>query len=127
MRVIARCVRSSGTTTCCKLVHVEAQLVVPSLQESRNCLGHALGLKIPNRSRATPAVKLSPKMTKRNLRVLKWLAATPAIGVCTSCAREFKVPMSALTRTADAQANLQEQFDRHKCEGRDSAKERKTA
>ena len=32
------------------------------------------------------------------------------------CSREFKVPMSALKRTADAQASLQEQFDRHKCE-----------
>jgi hypothetical protein len=64
-------------------------------------------------------------MPERNLRILKWLNATPAIGVCTSCTREFKVPMSALTRTADAQVNLQGQFDRHKCEGRDSLKERK--
>jgi hypothetical protein len=54
-------------------------------------------------------------MSKRTLRVLKWLSATPAVGVCTDCGREFKVPMSALTRTADAQANLQEQFDRHRC------------
>jgi hypothetical protein len=36
------------------------------------------------------------------------------------CSREFKVPMSALTRNADAQASLQEQFDRHKCEREDA-------
>jgi hypothetical protein len=55
-------------------------------------------------------------MIQRRLRVVKWLSTTPALGVCTLCSREFKVPMSALRRTADAQASLQEQFDRHKCE-----------
>ncbi len=57
-----------------------------------------------------------PTVPKRSLKVVKWLSATPAIGACTSCLREFKVPMTALTRTADAQTNLQQQFDRHKCE-----------
>jgi hypothetical protein len=52
---------------------------------------------------------------KRNLRVTKWLSTTPAFGVCTSCSKEFKVPMSALTKTTDAQVNLQQQFDRHEC------------
>ena len=55
-------------------------------------------------------------MIQRRLRVVKWLSTTPAIGVCTHCGREFKGPMSALRRTADAQASLQEQFDRHKCQ-----------
>jgi len=55
-------------------------------------------------------------MVQNRLRVVKWLSTTPAIGVCTLCSREFKVPMSALKKTADAQASLQEQFDRHKCE-----------
>lgn len=55
-------------------------------------------------------------MTRHSVRVVKWLSSTPAVGVCTFCSREFKVPMTALTRTADAQASLQEQFDRHKCE-----------
>ena len=59
-------------------------------------------------------------MIQRRLRVAKWLSTTPALGVCTLCSREFKVPMSALRRTADAQANLQEQFDRHKCEPEES-------
>jgi hypothetical protein len=54
-------------------------------------------------------------MHKRRLRVVKWLSTTPAVGVCMLCSQEFKVPMSAFRRTADAQTNLQEQFDRHKC------------
>lgn len=61
-------------------------------------------------------------ITKRSIRVVKWLSSTPAIGVCTFCRREFKVPMSALTRTADAQVSLQEQFDRHKCERKESSR-----
>ena len=35
--------------------------------------------------------------------------------VCTSCGEQFKVPMVALSRTIDAQNNLQGQFDRHTC------------
>ena len=61
-------------------------------------------------------------MIQRRLRVVKWLSTTPALGVCTLCSQEFKVPMSALRRTADAQATLQEQFDRHKCESEDSSR-----
>src|SRR5438552_18033738 len=60
-------------------------------------------------------------MIQRRIRVVKWLNTTPALGVCTLCSREFKVPMSALRRTADAQASLQEQFDRHNCEPPDSS------
>lgn len=59
-------------------------------------------------------------LIQRRLRVVKWLSTTPALGVCTLCSREFKVPMSALRTTAGAQANLQGQFDRHKCETQDS-------
>jgi hypothetical protein len=68
-----------------------------------------------------PNAKEKMSMIQRRLRVAKWLNTTPAIGVCTLCSREFKVPMSVLRRTADAQASLQEQFDRHKCEPRDSS------
>ena len=32
--------------------------------------------------------------------------------------REFKVAISALTKTEDAQVNLQKQFNHHKCEGK---------
>jgi len=59
-------------------------------------------------------------MIQRRLRVVKWSTA-PAVGVCTLCSREFKVPMSALRRTVDAQGSLQEQFDRHKCESLDKS------
>lgn len=60
-------------------------------------------------------------MIQRRLRVVKWLTTTPALAVCTLCGREFKVPMDALRRTADAQASLQGQFDRHKCGPEDSS------
>jgi len=54
-------------------------------------------------------------MHKRRLRVVKWLTTTPVVGVCKLCSREFKVPLSAIRKTGDAQTNLQEQFDRHEC------------
>jgi hypothetical protein len=60
-------------------------------------------------------------MGKRALRVVKWLSTTPAIGVCAFCNQQFKVPLTALAKTADAQVNLQEQFDRHKCKGQTDA------
>ena len=68
-----------------------------------------------------PNAKGKRSMIQRRLRVVKWLTTTPAVGVCILCSREFKVPMSALKRATDAQASLQEQFDRHKCEPQDSS------
>ena len=62
---------------------------------------------------------MSEKNTPPNqprLRVVKWLSSTPVVAVCTQCNREFKAPMSALSWTVDAQASLQQQFDRHKCQ-----------
>ncbi len=61
-------------------------------------------------------------MPRRILRVTKWLRTTPAVAICTACQREFKVPMTDLSKTADAQKSLQEQFDRHQCEQRIDAK-----
>jgi hypothetical protein len=60
-------------------------------------------------------------MGKRALRVVKWLSSTPAIGVCTFCNQQFKVPLTALARITDARINIQEQFDRHKCKHRADA------
>jgi len=34
-------------------------------------------------------------MATRNLRVDKWLGKVPAVGVCTECGKNFKVPESA--------------------------------
>lgn len=60
-------------------------------------------------------------MAKRNLRVVKWLGMTPAVAVCTGCARDFKVSLEALKRTVDAQESLRKQFAEHKCEPVDSS------
>jgi hypothetical protein len=54
-------------------------------------------------------------MPKRILRVLKWLGTTPAIAVCTSCNREFKVPLDVLKRVGGAAEDLKLQFARHQC------------
>jgi hypothetical protein len=69
---------------------------------------------------ALPAkLLLERHMPKRNLRVLKWLGTVPAVGVCTLCNREFKVPMDAMKRVADAQESLRLQFAEHQCERED--------
>jgi hypothetical protein len=54
-------------------------------------------------------------VAQRNLRVTKWLGTVPALGICTSCNREFKVPLTAMRRVADAQESLRIQFTGHKC------------
>ena len=56
-------------------------------------------------------------MPKRNLRVLKWLGAVPAVAVCTLCKREFTVSLPALKRVTEAQESLRLQFAEHKCTG----------
>src|ERR1700716_64825 len=76
--------------------------------------GYSLGARLFYPFKGTAQYR--PVMPKRILRVVKWLSTTPAVALCTACAREFKVPVSTLTRTTDAQANLQKQFDRHRCE-----------
>ena len=55
---------------------------------------------------SSPMVEKNNSPKKRNLRVVKWLSSTPVVAVCTLCSREFKVPMSALSRTVDAQAYI---------------------
>jgi len=55
-----------------------------------------------------------------NLWVLKWLGTVPAIGVCTSCNLEFKAPMKAMKRVADAQESLGAKFADHTCKGEDA-------
>jgi hypothetical protein len=53
----------------------------------------------------------------RNLRVTKWLGPVPAVGACSQCGREFKVPMTLLKRTTEAQESLRKQFAEHRCPG----------
>jgi hypothetical protein len=54
-------------------------------------------------------------MPKRHLRVLKWLGTTPAIAVCSSCNREFRVPVDVLKRVGGAVESLRLQFAQHQC------------
>jgi len=51
----------------------------------------------------------------RILRVTKWLGPVPAVAVCSQCGREFKVPLTLLKRTSEAQESLRKQFAEHKC------------
>ena len=51
------------------------------------------------------------------LRIIDWVLTVPAAAVCTACAERFTVPVAAGS-TAMAQANLQYQFNRHKCRSR---------
>jgi urate oxidase len=70
-----------------------------------------------NRSSKTPS---KPPQQKRDLRVVKWMGTIPAIGVCTYCSRQFKVPPESMQRVADAQWNLDLQFKEHKCKREDA-------
>jgi hypothetical protein len=58
---------------------------------------------------------------KRTLKVTKWLGTVPVIAVCNACTQQFKVPLTALNRVAEAQQSLQMQFAGHKC-ARDQSK-----
>jgi len=53
-------------------------------------------------------------------RVIKWVGTVPAVGVCTFCNRQFKVPLSSMKRVADAQESLRVQFTEHRCKREDA-------
>jgi hypothetical protein len=38
---------------------------------------------------------------KRNLKVVKWIGTVPAVGVCSYCCMQFKVPMTAMKSVAE--------------------------
>jgi hypothetical protein len=61
-------------------------------------------------------ISFSMSSHKRSLRVVKWIGMAPAEGVCTYCAKTFKVPLDLLQWTSDAQGSLRKQFEEHKCE-----------
>ena len=48
------------------------------------------------------------------LRIIDWALTVPAAAVCTLCAERFTVPVVAGS-AAMALANLQYQFNRHRC------------
>jgi len=58
---------------------------------------------------------------KRAIRIVKHIGATPFVAVCTYCSQQFKVSPSETRTTKDATANLQAQFDAHKCKPIDSS------
>jgi hypothetical protein len=55
-------------------------------------------------------------MMKRAVKIVKHLGSVPCVAACTACGQQFTAPLSTLKRVTDAQTNLQEQFDRHKCQ-----------
>ena len=71
-----------------------------------------------NRSPKTPS---KAPQQKRNLRVVKSVGTVPALGVCTFCNSQFKVPMESMKRVEDAQWNLDLQFSEHKCKREDAS------
>jgi hypothetical protein len=88
----------------------EAQKLVDRIEKK-------VSIQRKNRSSKTPS---KPPQQKRNLRVAKWLGTIPAIGACTYCSRQFKVPPESMKRIADAQWNLDLQFKEHKCKREDA-------
>ena len=45
-------------------------------------------------------------------RVVKWLGTVPAVGICTHCDRNFKVPLDSLKSASDAQESLRKSWCR---------------
>lgn len=59
-------------------------------------------------------------MAKRAVRIVKHMGMVPCVAACTACGQQFTAPLNTLKRVTDAQANLQEQFDRHQCQNAES-------
>jgi hypothetical protein len=59
-------------------------------------------------------------MAKRAIRVTKHIQRTPVVAICTACHQEFKAPMTTFSSAKNAEANLQLQFNRHKCRAEES-------
>jgi hypothetical protein len=81
-------------------------------------LAEAAQLSVYHRSSGQLSIR-KKLMTKRAVRIVKHLGSVPCIAACTACGKQFTAPLSTLPRVKDAQANLQQQFDRHKCENED--------
>jgi hypothetical protein len=77
-----------------------------------------VGAQRKKQTRKTPS---RVPQQKRNLRVVEWAGTVPALGVCSFCNRQFKVPMESMKRVEDAQWNLDLQFREHKCKSEDAS------
>jgi len=76
-------------------------------------------------AKKTEGIKLFPlasgtrqapsSLLKRTLRATRWLGTTPVGAVCTACGKNFKLPFQLVDKRDDARANLQYQFEVHKC------------
>jgi hypothetical protein len=58
---------------------------------------------------------LSAVSKKPILKVTEWLDSVPSVAVCSFCGREFKVPVTELSKIKDTQVYLQTAFDTHLC------------
>ncbi len=81
----------------------------------------AAHLPVYDRSSGHPSIRRE-LMTKRAFRKVKQVGSVPCVAACTACGKQFTAPLSTLSRVKDAQANLQQQFDRHKCQNEDVGK-----
>jgi len=51
----------------------------------------------------------------RLLKIVKYLDRSPTHAICDQCSREFRTPLSALHKPAEALKLLKEMFGRHTC------------
>ena len=85
-------------------------------------LAEAAHLPVYDRSSGHLSIR-SELMTKRAVRIVKHVGSVPCVAACTACGARSSRPLSTLRRVTDAQANLQQQFDRHKCQNEDARKD----
>jgi len=82
---------------------------------TRSCIS-LLPRRLTYRSTTVPLATpiRSELMIKRAVRIVKHLGSVPSVAACTPCGKQFTAPLTTLRRVTDPQANLQQQFDRHK-------------
>jgi hypothetical protein len=68
-------------------------------------------------------VEKNNPLKKRNLKAVKWLSSTPVVAVCTPLRPGFRVLMTPLSRTVEAQSYIQQQFGSQMCQPEDAGLE----
>lgn len=61
-------------------------------------------------------IRIGALLYEAAVRIVKHLGPVPCVAACTACGKQFTTPQSTLQRVREAQANLQQQFARHKHE-----------